>query len=180
MVENGTLFSYSGTGTNWLWTSAGAITAVKNATVLEARIGKSSLGTLSSTIKLAVVSINSSWAKVGFVPATGGNGASYTIGSASGRTIQGESEEQISDADELQVYPNPARTSLKVEYTLREESTVSIDLFDLSGKRISNLESQRKPAGHYKQSFDLNASRGLYLLKVIKDGKPEHKLLIIE
>lgn len=180
LVENGTLFSYSGTGTNWSWTSVGAITAVKNATVLEARIGKSSLGTLSSTIKLAVVSINSSWAKVGFVPATGGNGASYTLGIASGRMIQQEYIEETAEADALEVFPNPAKSSLNVAYTLRNESVVLIDLFDLSGKRISNLENRRKPAGYHKESFDLHVSRGVYLLKVIKDGKLEHRLVTIE
>lgn len=178
MVENGTLFLYTGTGTNWLWSSAGAITAVKNSTVLEARIGKSSLGSLASTIRLAVVSINSSWAKVGFVPATGGNGASYTMGSVSGRMVA-ESEE-LSEADKTLIYPNPAVSSFNVEYTLQQESMVSIGLFDLSGKPVFNFENQRKPAGHYKQSFDVNTPRGMYLLKIIRDDKPEHIKLLIE
>jgi hypothetical protein len=178
MVENGTLFTYTGTGANWLWSSAGAITAVKNSTVLEARIPKSSLGTLASGIRLAVVSINSSWVDVGYVPAAGGSGASYTMGSVSGRLS--EHAESFTEADDVQVYPNPARSVIKVDYTLRDVSLVAIDLFDLSGKHLSNLEKQTKPAGEYKQVFNLNQSGGLYLLKIFKDDKLQHRLIRIE
>jgi hypothetical protein len=180
MVENGTLYAYAGTGTNWSWTSLGAISAVKNTTVMEARIPKSSLGALASSIRLAVVSINSSWTKVGFVPATGGNGASYTLGSVSGRAESRDVAEELSEADRTQVYPNPASSVVNIEYTLHQESEVCVDIFDLSGRHISNLEKQRKPAGHYKQSFDLNTSSGMYLLKIFKEGKPENILLTIQ
>jgi hypothetical protein len=180
MVENGTLFSYAGSGTDWLWTSLGAVTAVKNATVLEARISKSSLGTLSSSIRLAVVSINSSWAKVGFVPATGVNGGSYMMGSVSGRMESQDITEEISETDKTQVYPNPANAVVNVEYTLHQKSEVSVDLLDLSGRHIINLERQWKPAGYYKQSFDLNTSSGTYLLNVFKNSKLTHTLLIVQ
>jgi hypothetical protein len=181
MVENGTLFVYAGTGANWLWNSLGAVTAVKNTTVLEARIPKSSLGTLSSTIKIAVNSINSSWAKVGFVPASGGSGSNYVIGSVSGRLAGDEeiSSEEAPSKSGMMVYPNPSRSTVTVEFMTRTESFVSIDLMDLSGKQIRNYESGVRPAGHHKQTVDI-ATSGLYVLKLYRDGKVEHKLVRIE
>jgi hypothetical protein len=182
MVENGTLFRYAGTGTNWAWTSLGAVTAVKNTTVLEARIPRSSLGTLTSTIKIAVNSINSSWVKVGFVPASGGSGANYVVGSASGRTVTSPDQDLIfgDGAEEVNIYPNPARSTVHVEYVTNTESFVSIDLLDLSGRHIENYENRIKPAGYHKQNLDVETHHGLYILKVFKEGKIHHKLIRIE
>jgi hypothetical protein len=182
MVENGTLFAYTGTGATWAWSSLGAVTAVKNTTVLEARIPKSSLGTLSSTIKIAVNSIDGSWVKVGFVPASGGSGASYVVGSVGGRKAGAEqeifSEENLS-REAMSVYPNPARSSVTVEYTTRAETFVSIDLMDVTGRQIRNCDNGIRHAGHHKQTIDV-ATSGLYLLKVFHEGKTEHKLIRIE
>jgi hypothetical protein len=179
MVENGTLFSYTGTGSSWSWSSLGAVTVVKNTTVIEARIPKSSLGTLTSTIRLAANSLNTSWTKVGFVPASGGSGAAYTVGSVSGRMIlDGPTFNEAAD-DDVQVYPNPSRSVVNVEYTVQKESIVSIDLMDISGKQISNFMKEIKTAGHYKQQVEVSTS-GLFVLRVFKDGRAEHKLLRVE
>jgi hypothetical protein len=147
--------------------------------VLEARISKSSLGTLSSTIKIAVNSINSGWAKVGYAPASGGNGANYVIGSASGRMEMTSDlvDEDISKG--ISIYPNPAKSLVNIEYVTKTESLVSIDLFDLSGRHISNSEKQIKPAGRYKKEVDVNTP-GIFILKVFKDGRFENRLIRIE
>jgi hypothetical protein len=117
--------------------------------------------------------------KVGFVPASGGNGANYVIGSASGRM---EMTSDLSDEDrsnEISVYPNPAQSLVNVEYVTKTESLVSIDWFDLSGRHISNIEKQIKSAGRYKKEVDVNAP-GIFILKIFKDGRFENRLIRIE
>ena len=185
MVEDGDLYQYSGNGTSWAWTFVGTITAVKNTTVLEARLTKSSLGALSGTIRLAVASVNSGWSAIGFVPASGGSGAPYTLGSsASARIAFGNEEPAVSFEEStregsMKVYPNPSRGTVQVEYTTKTSGLVSLDVVDLSGKVIQNSERSIKPAGHYQRTLHIEAG-GMYIIKLVKDATMECKLVNIE
>ncbi|MEP1893987.1 MAG: DUF4832 domain-containing protein, partial [Cyclobacteriaceae bacterium] len=78
MIENGTLFLYTGNGSSWSWSSQGSVSSVKTSSVLELGIAKSSLGTLASSINVGVSSLNSSYVGVGAIPA-GTTAAQYTI-----------------------------------------------------------------------------------------------------
>jgi uncharacterized delta-60 repeat protein len=67
------------------------------------------------------------------------------------------------------VYPNPiTNNQIRVEYELKADETVSIDLFDLTGKLISQLQSSvDEKAGPYQKTLSLpNVSAGNYLLKL--------------
>jgi len=67
------------------------------------------------------------------------------------------------------IYPNPVTdNTITVEYELSSEQVVSIELFDLSGKQISVLQSEAiEKAGFYKKTLALPAlSAGNYLLKL--------------
>ena len=41
--------------------------------------------------------------------------------------------------DKLNVYPNPAKDILKIRFTLKEETKVSVQLFDAQGRTVGNL-----------------------------------------
>ena len=67
------------------------------------------------------------------------------------------------------VYPNPiTNNQVTVEYELNSDETVSIELFDLSGKRIAQLQpSVHQKAGSRQKTISLPAvSAGNYLLKL--------------
>ena len=67
------------------------------------------------------------------------------------------------------VYPNPITdNSITVEYELKVDETVSIDLFDLTGKHISQLQSgTAQSVGSYQKTLSLPAlSAGNYLLNL--------------
>lgn len=178
MVENGTLFRYNGTGTDFTWTSLGAVTAVKNSTVIEVRIPKSSLGSLTSTIKIASNGLNSAWGKSEFVPASGGNGANYVVGSASGRMPVSQGE-IISEDENVSVYPNPSKGDAKVAFRLSNESFVSVDVLDISGRQIQTVHKGILPAGDHERVVEMK-SAGFYLVRIAKEGQVFHKLLRIE
>jgi endo-alpha-1,4-polygalactosaminidase (GH114 family) len=82
MIENGSLFQSTGTG--WAWSQVAAATAnlvlSKNASATELSLSKAALGTLSATIKVAYLDLNTSYVLVSKLPSTGGY-ASYTIAS---------------------------------------------------------------------------------------------------
>ena len=75
---------------------------------------------------------------------------------------------QISDL--LQVYPNPFQTSTNISYTLNQASDVSLEVYDLLGKRIANLVNSTQSLGSHSIEFNpqeyFSANAGMYLLKI--------------
>lgn len=70
------------------------------------------------------------------------------------------------------IYPNPITdNSITVEYELKSNETVSIELYDLAGKQISVLQSAtEEKANSYQKTLSLpTLSVGNYLLKLNTD-----------
>ena len=67
------------------------------------------------------------------------------------------------------IYPNPiTNNSITVEYELKADETVSIELYDLAGKQISMLQSAiDEKANSYQKTLSLpTLSAGNYILKL--------------
>ena len=77
MIENGSLFAYTGTGADWSWNFVATVNAVKNASGLELEVDKSLLGA-STTINIGLAALDAAWNEVGHIP-TGSNAAAYTF-----------------------------------------------------------------------------------------------------
>ncbi|MBT1688687.1 DUF4832 domain-containing protein [Dawidia soli] len=171
MVENGTLYQYTGTGTNWSWNTLGAVTAVKNATVLEASVPRSSLGTLAATIRVAVGSINSGWTMIGYVPASSTAGAPYTVGGApAARTAAPVNatgfDKQEQQSSSLAVYPNPAKSVLHVQYSLGRKGVVYVHMVNVLGQEVRAVDLGVQEAGKHEATVDVHGLQGYYVLKV--------------
>lgn len=70
-------------------------------------------------------------------------------------------------SNSVQVYPSPASTSLFIEFQLKENADVSIDLFTINGKHYKSLMKDNYPAGDHKVDIDANALQsGYYLLNI--------------
>ena len=80
------------------------------------------------------------------------------------------------------IYPNPITdNSITVEYELKSDETVSIELYDLSGKQVSVLQTARdEKANSYQKTLSLpTLSAGNYLLKLNTDkGAVSVKLMV--
>ncbi len=66
-----------------------------------------------------------------------------------------------------QNYPNPFNPSTVIEYQLPVNSEVSIEVYNLLGRRVATLVNERKPAGHHNVTFDASGlSSGVYVYRI--------------
>jgi hypothetical protein len=72
----------------------------------------------------------------------------------------------------LKLYPNPAKDSFTLDYTLSEDGRVVIEVFTLTGKRINVIEPGHQQSGnhHYKMSTQ-HLSAGTYLIRVQQNNR---------
>ena len=81
----------------------------------------------------------------------------------------------------LQVYPNPAKESVTVDFELAKTSDVKISLIDISGKEMAVFYTGFAPAGMFTKTFGTaHLPSGVYLLNVSIAGKTTAKKIIIE
>lgn len=81
-----------------------------------------------------------------------------------------------------QNYPNPFNPSTTISYALPEASDVSIDVFNVLGRKVGSLVNQRKTAGNHTVQFQAdNLSSGIYFYTLRVGGrvlKSQRMLLI--
>jgi hypothetical protein len=66
-----------------------------------------------------------------------------------------------------QTYSGASNQTTKIEYTLSKETQVSIEVYDVNGKKLLRLVNEAKPAGKYDLSFNSSElPRGLYFCKM--------------
>ena len=69
----------------------------------------------------------------------------------------------------LKIYPNPATDRINIRFYVEHAQSVQVDLFDITGRRISNLMSHHIPAGEFTHSVnisDLELNPGIYLVRL--------------
>ncbi|MBT6685828.1 MAG: T9SS type A sorting domain-containing protein, partial [Bacteroidetes bacterium] len=71
-----------------------------------------------------------------------------------------------------QNYPNPFSPYTWISYTLPEDCTVSLKIFDIRGQLIKDLQNDKKPAGKYSVMWNgtnnsgKRVSSGVYLYQI--------------
>ena len=111
----------------------------------------------------------------------GGTSFSYTVSGNSVTEI--EDKTNLPSQMELnQNFPNPFNPTTKIEYQLSKTSDVSLRVFDLLGREISNLVNERKEAGKYQIMFDgSKLGSGIYLYKLTAENiSITKKMLLIK
>jgi len=67
----------------------------------------------------------------------------------------------------FQPYPNPFNPTTKIGYELPVDSDVSLTVYDINGKVVTELLSGHLSAGYHSVSWDASASAtGLYFVKL--------------
>lgn len=72
-----------------------------------------------------------------------------------------------------QNYPNPFNPTTNIEYELPDDSKVSINIYDITGRLAAALVNEIQTAGYYKVQFDagkLNLASGVYIYQIISEG----------
>lgn len=68
------------------------------------------------------------------------------------------------------VYPNPFNASTNIEYTLKNSSAVSVEVFNVIGEKVTDFcLNERQMAGKHTYRFE-SATAGIYYVKLSVDG----------
>jgi uncharacterized protein (DUF1501 family) len=66
---------------------------------------------------------------------------------------------------EINCYPNPTSNSISINYRLKYDSTIAIEIMDISGRKIASSSKIPNQAGEHTVDFDLSAySNGTYIV----------------
>ena len=82
-------------------------------------------------------------------------------------------------------YPNPFNPSTTISYGISEDSFVSINIYDMRGREVKNLVSQKQVSGRYSVSWDGNdaggnsVSAGVYIYKLNAHDKVFSRKMVL-
>lgn len=87
--------------------------------------------------------------------------------------VLGSEEDFISD--NLSIFPNPTSNLAKFNVELISESDVSISIFNLSGQKVINVDSQTLPSGNHTLEVPVSElPNGLYNARISINGKVQN------
>lgn len=79
-----------------------------------------------------------------------------------------------------QNYPNPFNAQTIIEYSLSEPSMVTVDIFDILGRRIVRLVDGIMPAGKNQASWDASGQpSGIYFYRIKAGDKDETRKIVL-
>jgi PKD repeat protein len=81
------------------------------------------------------------------------------------------------------IYPNPTNENTNIAFELSKSSNVELTLLDILGKKTILISNQKAEAGQHQLNISkngLNLSPGVYFVRLIVDGNPTIKKLIIK
>jgi hypothetical protein len=85
----------------------------------------------------------------------------------------------VSPVLNLDIYPNPARKNVQVDFTLQHSASAVISLYNSIGSKV--IEKNEEQSAIFKESIDLNGmAKGIYFLEVIADDRKETRRLVVE
>ncbi len=66
----------------------------------------------------------------------------------------------------MEIFPNPVRTSTTIRFTLDQPERISLDIYTVSGQKVSTLVDELKPKGTHQVQWDVrDHSSGTYFVK---------------
>lgn len=114
-----------------------------------------------------------------FVPVIQNGGISYQWGDIDQKTTTPQTF-QLG-----QNYPNPFNACTEIRFSLANKSRVSLDIFDLLGRRVKNLVNGNYDAGVYSASWDgtdasgNQISSGIYFYSLTVNDKSETQKMVL-
>ena len=79
-----------------------------------------------------------------------------------------------------QNYPNPFNPETRIDYTLPEQQSVSLKVYNMLGELVQELVNEVKPAGNYTVTFDgSDLPSGVYVYRIQAEGFSENKKMTL-
>jgi hypothetical protein len=121
------------------------------------------------------------------VNGTGGTGGdfvfpgNYTLTEGIETITTTVTENKTEFISKFSVFPNPTSERMRLSYALKETKTVSIDLYDITGKMMKVLISESQKPGLYEKTISLqDIEKGIYFVRINSEGvKVSQKMLIV-
>ena len=80
----------------------------------------------------------------------------------------------------IDAYPNPFNPITNISYELNEAAYVLLDIYDINGNLIQNIESANQASGSYSVQWDAsNQSSGLYFISIKTDNFTRTKKVML-
>jgi hypothetical protein len=68
---------------------------------------------------------------------------------------------------EVKVYPNPANNFTKVEFNLKEDQQLKVQLIDISGRVVKTVKDEKASKGyHFVEINTSDVSSGMYIIRM--------------
>ena len=98
-----------------------------------------------------------------------------------GNKMGRKGKNSLKNSSELQISPNPANSSMEIQYSLKTDSYVKIAIYDLAGKMVKSLANDNDvKQGQYILQVDLSdIASGMYIVQLNVNGKMEIKKLSV-
>jgi hypothetical protein len=98
-------------------------------------------------------------------------------------SVVDEEQNYPADFKLFQNYPNPFNSSTNIAYEISKTSFVSIIVYDILGRELTQLVNELKPPGKYQVMFEVNKisknlSTGVYFYKIFIDQKQQLRKMI--
>ncbi|MBI4648157.1 MAG: T9SS type A sorting domain-containing protein [Bacteroidia bacterium] len=115
---------------------------------------------LISTYQIDITDSNTFFSNINFyVDTLYGLGYGLGISTDSTMFINESGQPEVN----INIFPNPYNDNVYIEYSLKEISSITIEIFDAAGRKIDILENGKKHAGNYSYSFN-GEQRGTYFI----------------
>lgn len=81
----------------------------------------------------------------------------------------------------LSVFPNPCTSTATLSFSLEKPELVSINIYDLTGRKINHVSTENLPIGLHQTKIDVsNYNDGIYFCEMITSGQSFKTKLIIQ
>ncbi|MBE0647821.1 MAG: T9SS type A sorting domain-containing protein [Bacteroidales bacterium] len=83
------------------------------------------------------------------------------------------------ERESLMMYPNPATDRLNVSFSTRNADPISLEVYSISGRKISELFHGLSVTGEQTMTFPIDFAAGIYLLSVQSEGKTQVQRFVV-
>lgn len=98
-------------------------------------------------------------------------------------SIDSTSERKSNSVEQKQfnIFPNPSNGAFTIEYELLMQTAVEITVYDMTGSLVKQIvKLMKQQSGIYQMPINLTGLlSGIYICRIVKDGKEEHKEIVI-